>query len=60
MALAAVIALAVICWGGYIISIGKDSAGLTAILTPLATLVGVFIYSRESQRRERQRKLPPT
>lgn len=38
---------------------GKDVLGMVAILGALATLVGVFVYARESQKAERREKRLP-
>jgi membrane associated rhomboid family serine protease len=54
-----VIALAAILWGVYLIAIGKDASGLTAIIAALVGLVGVFVYGKYIQVKERERKLRP-
>ena len=57
--LAFVIALAAILGGVYLISIGKDATGLTAIIAALAGLVGAFVYGKYTQAREREQKRRP-
>lgn len=51
-----IIALAAILGGVYLISIGKDASGLTAIIAALAGLVGAFVYGKYTQAREREQK----
>ena len=55
--LAALIAMATIIGGIYLISIDKDVWGLVAIVAPLVSLTGVFIYGKHSQAKEREEKL---
>jgi uncharacterized membrane protein len=43
--MAFLVALVIIAGGIWLISKGKQWEGLVAVLTPLATLVGIFIYS---------------
>lgn len=43
--MAFVVAIVIIVGGIWLISEGKQWEGLVAVLTPLATLIGVFIYS---------------
>jgi predicted small integral membrane protein len=43
--MAFLVALVIIVGGIWLIYKGKQWEGLVAVLTPLATLVGVFIYS---------------
>ncbi len=43
--MAFVVAIVIIVGGIWLISEGKQWEGLVAVLTPLATLVGIFIYS---------------
>ena len=39
--------------GGFaLLAIGKDAAGITAIITAVAGLAGVFIYGKRTQRKE--------
>ena len=57
--LAFVIALGSILGGVYLISIGKDASGLTAIITALVGLVGAFVYGKYTQAREREQKRRP-
>lgn len=45
------IALIVVGCGVGLTLAGRDTAGLVAIITPLATLAGVFVYSEFRQRR---------
>ena len=54
-----VIALTSILGGIYLISIGKDASGLTAIIAALGALVGAFIYGKYTQAQERRQKLKP-
>lgn len=49
---AVVISLAVIGSGTYIVSCGQSAEGLVAIICSLCSLVGVFIYGKESNKRE--------
>lgn len=42
--------------GFYLILNDKDATGLAAIIVPLASLAGVFIYARREQRIERENK----
>jgi uncharacterized membrane protein len=41
---------------GWLASSGHDSAGLLSMLIPLGTVAGLFLYSRNAQARERERK----
>jgi len=43
--MAFVVAIVIIVGGIWLISEGKQWEGLVAVLTPLATLIGIFIYS---------------
>jgi uncharacterized membrane protein len=43
--MAFLVAIVIIVGGIWLIYKGKQVGGLIAVLTPLATLVGVFIYS---------------
>lgn len=47
-----VIALAAICGGIYLVSIGYEAWGLAPVITALAGLVGVFVYGKVSQTKE--------
>jgi len=47
-----IVCLAAISGGVYLIHSGQNAAGLAAIITPLAAIVGVFIYGRISQQRQ--------
>jgi uncharacterized membrane protein len=54
-----IIALAAILGGVYLISIGKDASGLTAIIAALGSLVDAFVYGKYTQAREREQKRQP-
>lgn len=54
--LGALLCLVSIAGGIYLISNDKDISGLAAIITPLATLAGVFVYAKREQRIERESK----
>jgi uncharacterized membrane protein len=51
-----VVAMTVVIGGMYLIHEGKSGEGLAAILTALASLVGVFLYSKHEQRKELAKK----
>jgi uncharacterized membrane protein len=51
-----ILSLIAISGGIYLIHDGRSVSGLVAILGDLATLAGVFVYSRESQKQERVEK----
>ena len=51
-----IIALSAIIGGTIVISMDKDAVGLTAIISALAALVGVFIYGKRRQNRELAQK----
>jgi uncharacterized membrane protein len=51
-----VVAMTVVIGGMYLIHEGKSGEGLAAILTALASLVGVFLYSKREQRKELAKK----
>lgn len=51
-----ILALATIGIGGALIFCNKDALGIVAILSALATLVGVFIYGNKSKKDERIQK----
>ena len=42
--------------GIYLIAIGKDVTGLTAIITALVSLASIFIVGRRGQEKERRQK----
>ena len=54
-----VITMTAICGGVYLISIDKDATGLTAIVTALMGLVGVFVYGKYTQAKELENKRRP-
>ena len=49
---AVIISVAVIIAGAYIVSCGQSLEGLAAIVGALVSLVGVFIYGKESNKQE--------
>src|ERR1035437_9947708 len=51
-----IICLIAIIGGVWLIHGGMNTAGLTSIIGSLATLAGVFVYSKHSQKKERQEK----
>lgn len=51
-----VLAVITISGGIFLIHEGKSTSGLVAVIASLGTLLGVFIYSKYEQRRERERK----
>jgi len=51
-----VLGLVAIGGGIWLIATGKDAQGLTAIITAISGLAGVFIYGRYSQSKERANK----
>jgi uncharacterized membrane protein len=51
-----VVAMTVVVGGIWLVHEGKSVAGLTAVITALASLVGVFLYSKREQQRELARK----
>jgi uncharacterized membrane protein len=53
---ALLIGLAGVGGGIYLIHAGQSGSGLTAFFSTIGSLVGVFIYGKESQKRERQDK----
>lgn len=55
-AYAFVLSLVAIAGGVWLIHEGKSVFGLTTILSDLAVLAGVFVYSRRQQSRERVQK----
>jgi len=46
--------------GAWFITHGYDTAGFTAMLTPLGGVAGIFVWGRFRQEKERQRKLEQT
>ena len=47
----------VIILGGFgLILMGRDVLGMAAIITAMATLVGIFIYTKETRKKEMQAK----
>lgn len=53
---AVIISVAVIIAGAYIVSCGQSLEGLAAIVGALVSLVGVFIYGKESNKKELREK----
>jgi uncharacterized membrane protein len=51
-----IVAMTVVIGGMYLVHEGKSGEGLAAILTALASLVGVFLYSKHEQQRELAKK----
>jgi uncharacterized membrane protein len=51
-----ILALSAILGGVILIYFGKNASGLAAIITALASLAGVFFYSKYEQRKERVQK----
>lgn len=51
-----ILSLVAIVGGFLLIEQGKDAEGLAAIITSLAALVGVFVYSKHQQKLERIEK----
>lgn len=51
-----IVAMTVVIGGMYLVHEGKSTAGLAAILTALASLVGVFLYSKREQQRDLSKK----
>jgi uncharacterized membrane protein len=54
--MAFVLALIAIGGGIVMVAFNKDTAGLTSIITAVTALVGVFVYGRIEQARERKEK----
>ena len=52
-----IVAMTAVVGGIYLISIGRSSSGLVAIIGSLASLVGVFIYGKHQQSKERSQKV---
>jgi uncharacterized membrane protein len=51
-----VVAMSVVLGGMYLVHEGKSTAGLATILTALASLVGVFVYSKREQQKDLAKK----
>ncbi len=51
-----ILALVTILGGFFLLYEGKSVLGMTAIIGSIASLVGVFIYSKHEQRKERIEK----
>jgi uncharacterized membrane protein len=51
-----IVAMAVVLGGMWLIHEGRSIAGLTATLTTLAALVGVFVYSKHEQQKDLAKK----
>lgn len=51
-----IIALVAIIGGMFLIYSGKDASGLATVITSLAGLAGVFVYSKLQQTKERVEK----
>lgn len=51
-----ILALGVICFGGYLILQGKEISGLVALVTALVAIVVPFIYGKTAQKKELQEK----
>jgi uncharacterized membrane protein len=49
---ALILGLAGICGGIYLVHAGQSTPGLATFFTSLCSLIGVFIYGRESQKKE--------
>jgi flagellar motor component MotA len=47
-----VVAMTAIIGGSLLVYGGKETSGLTAIITALAGLVGVFVYGKREQKKE--------
>jgi uncharacterized membrane protein len=47
-----VVAMTAIVGGSLLVYGGKETSGLTAIITALAGLVGVFVYGKREQKKE--------
>lgn len=47
-----IVAMSVVGGGFYLVSKGRDGYGIAAILLALASLVGVFIYGKQKQKKE--------
>jgi uncharacterized membrane protein len=51
-----IVAMTVVVGGMYLVHEGKNAAGLASILTALASLVGVFLYSKYEQQKDLVKK----
>ena len=51
-----VVAMTVVIGGMFLVHEGKSGEGLAAILTALASLVGVFVYSKREQQKDLNKK----
>jgi uncharacterized membrane protein len=51
-----IVAMTVVIGGMYLVHEGKSVEGMAAILTALASLVGVFLYSKREQQKELEKK----
>ncbi len=51
-----IVAMTVVIGGMFLVHEGKSGEGLAAILTALASLVGVFLYSKHEQQKELAKK----
>ena len=51
-----IVAMTVVIGGMYLVHEGKSTAGLATILTALASLVGVFLYSKHEQQKDLAKK----
>lgn len=50
------ISMVAVCGGIWLIHEGRSASGLATIITDLATLAGVFVYTRRRQTKEREKK----
>jgi len=48
--------MTVIIGGIWLIHDGKNAAGLASVLSSLAALVGVFLYSKREQKKDLEKK----
>ena len=51
-----IVAMTVVIGGMFLVHEGKSGEGLAAILTALASLVGVFLYSKHEQQKDLAKK----
>lgn len=51
-----IVAMSVVLGGMFLVYEGKSGPGLAAILTALASLVGVFVYSKREQQKDLAQK----
>lgn len=51
-----VVAMTAILGGVWLISIGKEATGLVSIITAITSLVGVFVYGKNQQKKELDNK----